>query len=338
MFDSRIISCKDVRAWQGFLDRLDPRHRDPHYLPQYLQLFESLPDGECKAYFGGEGLLFVYGNNQNFILYPFFKRPASALQSRNGLASPQYDIISPYGYGGPLILSEDDSSEILWKKFLSEFHGYCKDNNVVSEFCRLHPIFENHIPVSNFSDGEIERLGRIVYINLNLSEEEIISRMHLSRQQNIRKAKKNGCVFHVDADEASVERFFDLYIATMKRRDAKPYYFFPLDFFDKAFKNLDGSIALAYVQYEHSMIAGCIILIFGEIAYYWLAASTVEHQRMRPNDFLVAEATLYAKSRGAKCFVLGGGNAVKEDSLFFYKSRFSKLTKDFFVYRRTHVD
>ena len=54
------------------------------------------------------------------------------------------DIVTPYGYGGPIAIadSENDRKQLI-DKYYKEFAQCCVDNNIVSEFVRFHPIINN---------------------------------------------------------------------------------------------------------------------------------------------------------------------------------------------------
>jgi hypothetical protein len=46
---------------------------------------------------------------------------------------------------------------------------------------------------------------------------------------------------------------------------------------------------------------------------------------------------LQARREGLKYYIEGGGVATEQDSLFEFKAGFSKLTKDFYVYKRIPI-
>ena len=99
---------------------------DVFYIPEYLMAFERCPAGEVKTNFGGEAHLFVYGDEEDFILHPFFKRDFEDLPFYASLPQkqkPSYDIASPYGYAGPAAwVTHPNVESSLWEGFLDEFH------------------------------------------------------------------------------------------------------------------------------------------------------------------------------------------------------------------------
>ena len=114
----------------------------------------------CQAFAEYEGCvarLVCFRRGESVIVYPFFQRRIASLPF---LQSPQQwneysDIVSPYGYGGPLaqlVENGEQEKERIWSEFLEAFHAYCLEENIVSEFARLHPFLQNHRHV-NLSNG-----------------------------------------------------------------------------------------------------------------------------------------------------------------------------------------
>lgn len=79
-----------------------------------------------------------------------------------------YDIVTPYGYGGPMIL-ETNNGEKLKKEYSEAFGKYCSDHKIVSEFIRFHPIFQNYLDVDDsydviFPDIQSELIWKVTMI------------------------------------------------------------------------------------------------------------------------------------------------------------------------------
>src|SRR5690625_2414934 len=107
--------------------------RDIYFDPNYGKLYEEMENGESKfVEFSNE-----YGKITNLFIQR--KIPIS-LESDDQF----YDITTPYNYGGPIIqeVVEGKSRELV-KGYEECFKKYCLKNNIVSEFIRFHPVFEN---------------------------------------------------------------------------------------------------------------------------------------------------------------------------------------------------
>jgi hypothetical protein len=332
------LSTKDLSEWYNILDEFTLK--DPHYLREYLNLFESLTNRDSYLHFGGQGIMFTYGDSRNYIIYPFFKRDISALPFANKSVG-LFDIVSPYGYGGPLAETKDDNqTDELWRDFFSEFHVFCLTNNIVCEFVRLHPIFDNAKFVTQFSKGNVEQMGKIVYLDLSKSEEEILSEISPTRRRDILKANRNPDLkLYSSLDKINIDEFYILYSETMKRNGAENKFFFTSDFFHQAVDSLDDNLILLRCSLgDRLTVSSTVLLRFGGICYYWLSASLPESRNLHSIDLSIYRAALMAKRKGDKFLVLGGGRGAKEDPLFAFKKQFSSKSKEFSVYKQVHLE
>ena len=320
MFEITLLHTKDEVKWLEILH--DFELKDPHYLPGYLQIYENESNREPFRHFGGEGMLFVYGNSRNFIVYPFFKRSLSGLPFYEHGAGNLFDIASPYGYGGPLAQIEDETiSEKLWSGYFKEFGAFCRQNNIVSEFARLHSLFNNALATSKFSDGYTEQKGRIVYVDLTQSEDNIVARMSSKRRIGLRKAKRNDSLKCFTTSEPAYAQWFaELYEKTMVRKGAEARFHFSSGFFELAFNVLQDHIGMCYVVYGSDPVAAVLLLSYGNICYTWLACSNDEYFHLHPNELSFYQSALEAKRRGCKYLILGGGYS-GEDSLWTFKDK-----------------
>ena len=337
MFDVTLLSTKDKEQWLEILSRFD--RKDPCYLAEYVEVYEKYENRESYLHFGGRGMLFVYGDSRNFIIYPFFKRNLCDLPFVEPSIDNLFDIVSPYGYGGPLAQVEDEVvSEELWRGFFNEFNTFCRQNNIVSEFSRLHPMFDNSQLVSKFSHGYIEKRGRIVYIDLTRSEEDIHNGMNRRRRRGLRKGKRNPKLQVFSTLEPEYAFLFaTLYKETMARKRADIKFLFPSDFFERAFRLLVDHLTLSCVAYQGELISAVLTLNYGDLCYDWLSGSKAEYHHLFPNDMCIYQSIVEARKNGCKTLVLGGG-ASGEDSLFRFKAEFSELFKDFYVYKKIHLE
>jgi hypothetical protein len=337
VFKTTLLSTRDEKRWLEILSWLDLK--DPHYLPQYLAIYEKESRPECFAHFGGQGMLFVYGDTRNFIIYPFFKRNISELPFADNSVKNLYDIISPYGYAGPLAQLQDETiGEELWKVFFRTFDDFCRDSNIVSEFSRLHPIFGNHEPVGKFSTGTTQQLGQIVYVDLSCSEEEIFAAMSRPHRRRIRRAGENPDLgIRCSNDVGYLKYFVDLYTETMRRVGAHNKYLFSPDFFQAAYRTLSEHLDCWYVTYKGDIITGWLILKHGNLAYSWLSGSSREYFHLHADTFVVSRSLLQLKKEAFRYLILGGGRSAAKDSLFAFKAGFSELRRDFYVYKKVHL-
>jgi hypothetical protein len=335
MFESLLLTTQDDSQWCSILD--DFSLKDPFYLPGYLKAFEKLEFGESYLNFGGQGFLFVFGDARNRIIYPFFKRRLSDIREF-GRFNQLFDIVSPYGYGGPLGKIENENLvEDLWSGYYKAFDSYCAREGIISEFCRLHPIYRNHLDIMRYGTGQVVKRGELVYVNVRLTPEELLASMTRQRRQHVLKSLRNPEMdYNCTSGLKDYEYFFDLYTDTMKRKGAEKKFFFNREFFKSIDKLLAGNMFTLETKMDNKVIASVVNLNFGDIAYTWLSASDVEHLDQHPNEVLIYLSAVEARKKGCKNIILGGGVGGTHDSLFRYKIAFSGLTEDFYSYQKIH--
>jgi hypothetical protein len=337
-FSSRLISTskEDIPVWRALVKK-NPK-ADIFFTPEYSLTFAGTT-GETKRNFGGEALLFFYGNEDNYIVYPFFKRRISELPFHRHIpprSNDWFDIISPYGYSGPLAYVTDLILENqLWQEFFSAFHEECIKDKVVAEFVRLHPFIRNHVPVQTCPDIEVRKRPAVIYMDLTLDETAMRKEMSKGNKSSVSKARRNGVEIRCSATPEEIDAFYRLYIATMERNNAKNAYFFSRDFFTTTFQLLGENVRLYSAWYKDKIIAASLFIYQGEFAHYYLSGSDAAYLSLCPNNLLMYEVISSAKASGFKIFNLGGGY-VSGDSLYNFKASFSKATADFYIYNRIH--
>ncbi|OGO21395.1 MAG: hypothetical protein A2144_00300 [Chloroflexi bacterium RBG_16_50_9] len=336
MFKLIILSTNEEKQWRGLLDGY--KHQSPHYLPEYLSVYENEKNRDSFSHFGGQGTLAVYGDSSNFIIYPFFVRSISNLPFSVPSTDDLHDIVSPYGYGGPLAQIEDWAIyKELWTGFFETFDRFCRESKIVSEFCRLQPILGNYQPVADFSHGVVQQLGQIVYVDLSRSEEEIFTGMAKGHRRHTRRTLENPDLqLCFEKEERYFQSFFYLYTETMQKVGAHKKYYFSQDFFDRVFRTMGNHLGFSYVIYQGEIITVLLTLTYGYQTYSWLSGTKNKYYQLHPNTALIYKSFLQAKRAGSKYFILGGA-ASGSQSLFEFKAGFSELRKDFYVYKKIHL-
>jgi len=338
MWQTKVLNTKEHKTeWGNLVDALPSG--DIFFTPEYAQLFESA-DGEAGREFGGEAQLFFYGDDEDYVIYPFFKRKISELpfpEAMGSAAEGWYDIASPYGYNGPLArITNPELENALWQEFLDRFHQYCLSNNIVAEFARLHPYLKNHTHLQSSKNSRVRSRPPVVYIDLRQDEALMRKGMTKGNKSSIAKAHRSGIEIRISPpDKEAMLAFHRLYTATMARHQARPAYFFSQKFIDNAFRMLGEQVKLFCAWHHGQIIAASLFLCRGKFVHYFLSGSDENSLSLCPNNLLLYEAILWAKGQGYELFNLGGGYEAN-DSLFQFKSSFAKTTADFFIYSRVH--
>ncbi len=149
---------------------------------------------------------------------------------------------------------------------------------------------------------------KTVVVNLNLSEEELLGRMHQKTRYNIKIAEKNGITVK---DSNDFEAFWKLLGKTTKRdrfaSHPKNYYQKLLEYF----KNNEMKVDLVMAYSGDRAVAGALMMTYGDTCYYLHGASDYEARSMMAPYALHWENIKYLKSRGVKYYDLWGIDAKK---------------------------
>lgn len=234
---------------------------------------------------------------------------------------PLYDLITPYGYGGPLIeIKQKSNREIFIKTYFEKYEAYCNENNIVSEFVRFHPLEKNYEYSKNFYN--------VIYnsntIFMDLSSEEAIENNMISKARNmVRKAEKNHLIFEEDKNLEAINNFIKLYYETMDKNNASALYYFDKEYFYDIFL-LKDKVKLFSVKYLDKVIATSMVLIGKKWIHYHLSANSKIGYKLAANNFLLYNIAKWGNRNGYEKFHLGGGYGGNESPLYKFKHSMNK--------------
>ena len=240
-----------------------------------------------------------------------------------------YDLTTPYGYGGPLVVARTADKEKInksLKEFFKEYKDYAFKNKYICEFIRFHPVFENW----EFFDGifNIEHLNDVVVVNLNEDLEKIWADIKKGHKYNIKKSIKEGCEVKIinEPRKENIDNFIKIYYQAMDKNQATKKYYFSPEFIDDHFKLLN--TILIEVKYKNKVIGTSLFLCGKKIIHYYLSGASNDFKGIYPSSLMLWEAIKWAKGNNFKILHLGGGRG-KNDSLFEFKKGFSGPTTPF---------
>ncbi len=321
--DFQVLELREREQWAGKMDRLRNPVPDIHYRPEYCALFRD----------AGEPMLFEYREGRHAIYYPYLLRPINLLPGLG--ASPDqglYDITSPYGYGGPL--PDGAPGDSVWRNFYRCFAEYCREQNVITEFIRFHPLLGNHRPLSGVVP--VERVSSVVVLDLNRSGEEIWAEYGRNNRKNINKALREGVRVLIEETPEHFTDFMHVYRHTLERNRAGAFYYFNQDFFQSIHCEMQGRYIYAHAYKGDDIISSELLLFNGTYLHSYLGGTLEQYFSLRPNNLLKHEAALWAQSRGINYFLLGGGHS-DNDGIFRYKRSFAPGgVLDFYVGKQVH--
>ena len=293
-----------VEHWDGVLDTFQSAERDIYFREEYVRLYQT--DTE-------KAVCCIVSDGEQTMLFPFL--------SRTFEYQGQYlhDFETAYGYGGPIWHHADDHFKT---EALQMMVDELKHQNYVAGFVRFHPLLSNY---EGFSVGRLIEDRKTIAIDLSLDEKYIwMQEIHTKNRNVIKKGGKSGLTFVVDDDFKYLPEFVRLYDATMDKLDAADFYYFKQQYYNEFVKTLHNSF-LGVVLYENRVVSAAIFMYEGEYGHYHLSGSDVSALKLCPNNFMLWHAALELKRRGVKVLHLGGGTtSAEDDTLFCFKSRFSK--------------
>ncbi|WP_232333090.1 NeuD/PglB/VioB family sugar acetyltransferase [Mariniflexile maritimum] len=242
------------------------------------------------------------------------------------------DATSVYGYAGPL--SKGITATFDPSNFSRALMEYFSKHNYVSVFSRLNPFIENQCALlSNL--GIIQNQGKIVNIDLNLSLEDQRSSFRNRLKTHINKSRRL-CTVRKAETIADIKSYIDIYHENMDRVKAKKLYYFDEAYFENLLKstNYKSTILLAIEKETGQIIAGSMFFITNGIVQYHLSGTKNGFLHLTPTKLLIDEMRIIATNNGCKFFNLGGGLGGRDDdSLFDFKSSFSKDFKEFKLWK-----
>jgi len=325
MANFKIYTLNEKALWSKYLNKLPLDKQDVYFTPEYYSLYENNDDGEANC--------FIYEKDGNIAIYPFLKNSINKLGY--SLNDEYYDIQGAYGYNG--MLSSTENKAFL-ADFWKTFDQFCKDNNIVAEFTRFHPMLENQKLSMQHMQVLFDR--ETVVLDLTMDYETIWLNEYSSKNRNmIRKASKEGFISDIIESPTSyqINAFFDIYTYSMKKAEADNYYFFKRSYFFNLFSLLKNNIILLNVTDKNkNLVCSSIFFSYGDYFHYHLSGRSKEANNS-VNNFLLDEAVRYAQKKGAKTFHFGGGrSSMPDDSLLKFKGSFAKNRLQFNIGKHIH--
>ena len=206
----------------------------------------------------GEPFQYVYKSDAGCVKNLFIKRDIP--QFIDG--EQYYDIATPYGYGGPYIESciEGKKNKLL-TEYKNDFEQYCRENKIVSEFVRFHPIINNGKDFSQIYDAQCIR--KTVGTNLE-SDDPVADEFSKSARKYVRRAIRDGISWRITKGPQDVSQFLNIYYSTMDRDNAKDHYYFPSQYFDKCLELFGDHILFVEAVYQKKTIAAGFYICYGD--------------------------------------------------------------------------
>lgn len=313
MISAEWIDVHDTR-WQRALERTQ---HDVYHLQDYVRLDTLLSGGEPLAFLARRGV-------NTFLLPMMVKQIPSPLAEDYGWR----DASSPYGFPGPCVSFAQDDRPAERAKFLDDSIEAMLESmrkaGIVSGFIHLHPLWQPGL-TQLAKKGHVVDHGQTVYCDLALSDEELWRQTRKRDRSYINCSRRAGFRVQRDLEWNRIDDFVDIYHASMRRVAAADFYFFPRAYFHRLGCELRSHASLFLVLDPNDRVAGGgIFTECGGTVQYHLGATSDDFLGQHPSKLMLHHVRRWAKARGNQYLHLGGGVNSQHDSLFHFKSGFSK--------------
>ena len=302
----------------------ETEYKDLYFDPNYAKLYEKIEHG--KAVF------WEYNGKEGKITNSFLLRKIEC----DGIEGEYYDIVSPYGYGGPVIIEINDgyTKEDLVDAFEREFSKYCIDHNMVSEFIRFHPIENNGVDFQRIYNSECIR--HTVGTNLKDFDDPVASEFGKHCRKKIKRVLREGIEWRITEHPDDVSGFTKIYYSTMDRNEATDYYYFGDEYFEDCVKYFKDHLLFVEALYNGQTIAAGFYFIYNKTIHIHLSGTLTEYLHLSPAYILRYATTLWGKEHGYELIHHGGGRSnAPDDELYTFKQQFGKNTEfGFYVGRK----
>jgi len=294
---------------------------DIYFEPEYARLYETADSRAVEYRFSCE-----YGEITDL----FLKRSIPILLPDG---TQYYDIITPYGYGGPVIHHATDQEKLI-SAFLDDFQHYTAREHIVAEFVRFHPIIGNGAVFRDAYHAVFDRKT----VGTNLRYDDVIgTEFSKHKRKEIRRILRNPDLrYEIEENPRSLDDFVEIYYSTMDRDGAGEYYYFPPAYFQQMLERFPGHITTGKVFLGDRLIAMGVYFRYGKYLHAHLSGTLSEYLEYSPAYILKYALALYGHEKGYAYIHYGGGSSPDPDNgLYRFKREFGKNTEfDFYLAKK----
>ena len=257
---------------------------------------------------GTEPVLLHFRRRTGEIALPLLLRP---LPDGEG-----WDATSAYGYGGPV--GGPDGGRAAFGRALD---AWARANLVVSTFLRLHPLLDNSRLVPE--GAELVTAGCTVAWDVSPGR-DLMAAMHSHHRRAARRADRAGLDIAIVPRPSSLAGFRELYVTTMRRQQADPFFYFPTEYWDALLADSETlHPVLIEGRLDGRLVASLLCFAEGSRLHYHLGASDKAARSIGASNRCFLAAAEWAQTRGMTQFHLGGGvGGSATSSLYVFKHRY----------------
>jgi len=174
--------------------------------------------------------------------------------------------------------------------------------------------------------------GHTVSMDTQQTEPDAYASYRRTLRQEIARSRRLGVFTNIEYAWESLDSFIDIYAETMLRNGASQYYHFDHEYFERLKKATRDNAFLILARLDRRIIAGCVILAYDRMLHVHLGGTRTEFLKLSPFKIIFDDLRIWARDHGHFVVHLGGGRGSDDrDSLFFFKSEFSKGRHEFYT-------
>ena len=303
----------DAQTWNNTIAALP----NPH-------LLQTWQWGEAKAQYGWTPHYKTWQDDSGKVI-----AAAQILQRTIKLPGMSANLCMLYVPKGPLLNWEDAE---LRQRVLADLKAFAKECRAF--FIKIDPDVRLGTGVQGEEGAQEDELGQqiaselktfgwrfsneqvqyrnTVMIDLTPDEDQLLANMKQKTRYNVRLAGRKGVTVRV-GDAADFDMLYNMYAETAHRDGftirSKDYYLTVWNTFPDA-----GMLQPLIAEVEGQPVAGLMLFIYGQTAWYIYGMSTTAHRNKMPTYLLQWEAIKAAKAAGCTTYDLWGAPDTFDES------------------------
>ena len=316
----------DFKLWNDLVE--SSRTPDVYYRPGYSRAYEMAGQGRVGA------LLVESGTVRALLPLLFRELPETCLMAGEAFT----DALTPYGYGG-LMLAGDSEQPSLDQvvALLTELQKWCRENDVVSIYVRLHPLLrqERWLNIEGNPDFDLHRLTQTIGLDLSNWDEERhnVSTLSKGRRSDLKYARRLlrlSWASERSTHARDLRIFREIYEGRMTEIGASDFYHFSEEYYSALLEGLGDALDICIAWKGEEPVGAALFMTDRVNAHYHLSASSPLGRECKATTMILNAAAGMARSKGCRYLHLGGG-ATPGDTLAAFKESFGGDVFEYFT-------
>lgn len=197
----------------------------------------------------------------------------------------------------------------ITKEAIDEVKRVAKENNAIfikfEPNVLMDPQLEEQIKKLGLTKGRRLFTPTSFWIDLTLSEEDLLKSFSSKTRYNIRLATKRGVEVSKDNSDKAFERYLELTKETSQRQG----FFAHTEKYHRLMWKFLAPTGIAHLmtaRYQGEIITTWILFVWHDFLYYPYGASTEKHKEVMANNLMMWEAIKFGKKNNLTTFDLWG--------------------------------